>query len=291
MIQVKTIEKVSKTIAPRGINPGIMNRQQLRNYRLGVLIDADNASAQLIEPILNEVAKYGDINAKRIYGDWSSPRLNKWKEQLHGLGIQPIQQCSYVAHKNATDIALVIDAMDLLYGGKFDGICIISSDSDYTRLALRLREAGLFVYGFGRANTPISFQKACSLFTPTELFETHLKPGQSVETNDTKIKSEEPLAKQKDTKGKASAQKEVASNQELVNLLKSAYKSAPKSDGWVSISVFGSQIRKTAKNFEAKTYGFKQLGQLVKSLKIFEAQDIPSKKNSSSKVLHIKLKT
>jgi len=147
-----------------------MGERKLRDDRLAVLIDADNASANLIEPLLEEVAKYGTANVKRIYGDWTNNQLSGWKGKLHTYAIQPIQQYSYVSGKNATDSALIIDAMDLLYTGNFDGFCLVSSDSDFTRLACRLREAGLFVYGFGRKQTPISFQKACDKFTYTEIF-------------------------------------------------------------------------------------------------------------------------
>jgi hypothetical protein len=132
--------------------------------RLAVLIDAENASARLIEPLLSEVAKYGTANVKRIYGDWTTPNLASWKNSLNKFAIQPIQQFRYTVGKNATDSALIIDAMDLLHSGNVEGFCIVSSDSDFTRLACRIRESGLYVYGFGEQKTPEPFVRACDRF-------------------------------------------------------------------------------------------------------------------------------
>lgn len=138
-----------------------MRDAQFGSARLAVLIDADNANANMIEPLLKEIATYGTAHVKRIYGDWTNSQLSSWKSKLHKFAIQPIQQFSYTSGKNATDSALIIDAMDLLYTQNFDGFCIISSDSDFTRLASRLREAGLVVYGFGEKKTPKAFVSAC----------------------------------------------------------------------------------------------------------------------------------
>lgn len=137
---------------------------QFRADRLAVLIDADNASASIIEPLLKEIAKYGTANVKRIYGDWTSTQLSSWKDKLNKFAILPIQQFRYTTGKNSTDSSLIIDAMDLLYTQNFDGFCIISSDSDFTRLACRIRESGLSAYGFGEKKTPEPFVKACDKF-------------------------------------------------------------------------------------------------------------------------------
>lgn len=134
---------------------------QLKSDKLAVLIDADNATASIIEPLLKEVAKYGTAHVKRVYGDWTSTHLNSWQDKLNKYAIQPIQQFSYTSGKNSTDSSLIIDAMDLLYTSNFNGFCIVSSDSDFTRLACRIRESGLVVYGFGEKKTPEPFQKAC----------------------------------------------------------------------------------------------------------------------------------
>ncbi len=143
---------------------------QFRSDRLAVLIDADNASAKLIEPLLKEIAKYGTAHVKRIYGDWTNTQLSGWKDKLNKFAIQPMQQFRYSVGKNSTDSALIIDAMDLLYTQNFDGFCIVSSDSDFTRLASRIRESGLVVYGFGeKEKTPEAFISACDKFIYTEI--------------------------------------------------------------------------------------------------------------------------
>ena len=146
----------------------MQNNTQLKLDRLAVFIDADNATANIVEALLKEVAKYGTAHVKRVYGDWTSTHLNSWKDKLNRFVIQPIQQFSYTSGKNSTDSALIIDAMDLLYTNNFNGFCIVSSDSDFTRLACRIRESGLVVYGFGEKKTPELFQKACDKFTYTE---------------------------------------------------------------------------------------------------------------------------
>jgi len=137
--------------------------------KLAVLIDADNAQPSILDGLLSEIAKYGTANVKRIYGDWTLPQHKGWKEHLLQYSIQPIQQFGYTSGKNSTDSSLIIDAMDLLYTGKFDGFCIVSSDSDFTRLASRIREAGLIVYGFGERKTPKAFVSACDKFIFTEV--------------------------------------------------------------------------------------------------------------------------
>src|SRR5437879_3341460 len=144
-------------------------RSSSRIHRLAILIDADNASPRKIEALLKEVAKYGSANVKRIYGDWTTTKLSAWKDKLNQFALQPMQQFGYTKGKNSTDSALIIDAMDLLHTRNFDGFCIVSSDSDFTRLASRIREAGLVVYGFGEKKTPESFVKACDKFIYTEI--------------------------------------------------------------------------------------------------------------------------
>ncbi len=142
---------------------------EMESYNLAVLIDADNAQRSIADGLLAEIAKFGTANVKRIYGDWTSDRLKGWKQALNEHSIQPVQQFAYTTGKNATDSAMIIDAMDLLYTGNFDGFCIVSSDSDFTRLASRLRESGLVVYGFGEKKTPKAFVAACDKFIFTEV--------------------------------------------------------------------------------------------------------------------------
>ncbi|MDJ0731500.1 MAG: NYN domain-containing protein [Crocosphaera sp.] len=213
------------------------------NIRLAVLIDAENVSANIIEPLLQEVAKYGTANVKRIYGDWTSNQLNSWKGKLNKLALQPIQQFRYTTGKNATDSALIIDAMDLLYTGNFDGFCLVSSDSDFTRLASRIRESGLIVYGFGeKTKTPEAFVVACNKFIYTDIL-AHQKP---------------------------SGNQKITSNEKLLKLLKSAYESVVnEEEEWVHLGPFGSQLTKLSPSFDSRNYGYKKLSDLVQSVGLF----------------------
>ena len=186
------------------------------NDNLAVLIDADNAQASLIHELLAEVSRYGTASVKRAYGDWSTTHLKKWKEELHKMAIQPVQQFSYTAGKNATDSALIIDAMDLLHSGNLNGFCLVSSDSDFTPLATRIREAGLVVYGFGERKTPQPFVAACDKFIYSDI----LKP-----------------AKTKSAKGKSKTE-----SPEL--LMRAAVDAAAQDDGWAHLSVVGSMLLK-----------------------------------------------
>ncbi len=224
------------------------------NVRLAVLIDAENVSANIIEPLLQEVAKYGTANVKRIYGDWTSSQLNSWKGKVNKLALQPIQQFRYTTGKNATDSALIIDAMDLLYTDNFDGFCLVSSDSDFTRLASRIRESGLLVYGFGeKVKTPEAFVVACSKFIYTDI-----------------LAYKQPSGNQK-----------ITSNKQLLDLLKSAYESVADEEEWVHLGPFGSQLTKLSPSFDSRNYGYKKLSELVQSVGIFTI-----KKNQS----HIMIK-
>jgi len=248
-----------------------------RATRLAVLIDADNANANLVEPLLKEIAKYGTANVKRIYGDWTRPQLSSWKDKLHKFVIQPIQQFSYTSGKNATDSALIIDAMDLLYTSNFDGFCIVSSDSDFTKLACRIRESGLFVYGFGEKKTPEPFQKACDKFTYTEnLEEVEDKEGQKSELSS--------------TERKAQSSAKLKQNQKLVNLVKIAYDSITEEEGWASLGEIGIQLNKLDSSFDSRNYGYKKLGELIRAIDVFEINAIPHEKNPAVKALYIKLK-
>ena len=238
-------------------------------FRLAVLIDADNAKADLIETLLKEIAKYGVSHVKRIYGDWTDTRLNKWKERLNKFAIQPIQQFSYTTGKNATDSALIIDAMDLLYTKNFDGFCIVSSDSDFTRLASRIRESGLLVYGFGEKKTPEAFVSACDRFIYTEIL------GREQVENDLL----NDLASDKSTahiKGVLTSEKtsdiktEKLKNKELVNLFHDAYEAIAEEDGWAHLGPLGSQINKLSPSFDPRNYGYKKLSDLVKDINLFE---------------------
>jgi len=220
--------------------------------KLAVLIDADNAQPSIVEGLLAEIAKYGTANVKRIYGDWTGSQLRSWKEVLLLLSIQPIQQFRYTVGKNATDAAMIIDAMDLLYTNKFDGFCIVSSDSDFTKLASRIRESGLVVYGFGEKKTPEPFVSACDKFIYTEVLT-------SKEDDTLSIKRKSVNALKQDTK--------------LVNLLRNAVEASSDDSGWAHLAPMGSTIAKQAPEFDPRNYGYKKLGELVAATKLFQIEE------------------
>ena len=218
--------------------------------RLAVLIDADNASATRIKEILEEVAKYGTATVKRAYGDWTTQNLVGWKEHLHRHAIQPVQQFAYTKGKNSTDSAFIIDAMDLLYAGHLDGFCLISSDSDFTRLATRMREAGKVVYGMGERKTPEPFMAACDKFIFFEVL------GRPLEA--------------------AAARQQVEGLPDLKGLLVHAIIETSRDNGWASLSAVGSFINKNITSFDARNYGFTKLSELVRKqsfLEVKESQD------------------
>jgi uncharacterized LabA/DUF88 family protein len=222
-----------------------------QNAAIAVLIDADNANPSIVEGLLAEVAKFGSASVKRIYGDWTTPNLASWKSNLLEFSIQPIQQFRYTTGKNATDSAMIIDAMDLLYTGKFSGFCLVSSDSDFTRLASRIRESGLWVYGIGERKTPRAFVSACDRFIYTDVFvQSHNKVIDEVL---------EPHSSKK-----------LRSDTKLLNLVRSAINAASDDTGWAQLSPVGSYINKTANDFDPRNYGFSKLSELVKAIGLFE---------------------
>ena len=222
--------------------------------KLAVLIDADNAQPSIIEGLLAEIAKYGTASVKRIYGDWTAPHLKSWKDVLLLYSIQPIQQFRYTVGKNATDAAMIIDAMDLLYTNKFDGFCIVSSDSDFTKLASRIREAGLVVYGFGEKKTPEPFVSACDKFIYTEVLIVK-------EDDHLPITRKSTIELKQDTK--------------LVTLLRNAVEASSDESGWAHLAPVGSNIAKQAPDFDPRNYGYTKLGELVAATKLFEIEERP----------------
>ena len=217
-----------------------------------MLIDGDNAQASLLPEMLTEINKYGTAIIRRIYGDWTEPQMNSWKAALHTYAIQPIQQFRYTVGKNATDSTLIIDAMDILYTSDVNAFCIVSSDSDYTRLATRIREKNLFVVGIGRNNTARAFVNACDVFVFTE----NLQDNEvSVETPVQDDKSKPPVQVSKQVSSK--------SKKQLVKLFNTAFELAAQEDGWADLSAMGNSLRKTDPAFDPRTYGHKQLLKLV----------------------------
>jgi len=250
----------------------------IRTTRLAMLIDADNASVNLIEELLQEVAKYGTAHVKRIYGDWTNTRLNKWKEKLNQFAIQPMQQFAYTTGKNSTDSALIIDAMDLLYTQNFDGFCIVSSDSDFTRLASRIRESGLIVYGFGEKKTPEPFIKACDKFIYTEIL------GQIEELPDADSPTTNAKPAQTASSNLKAIGQKLKTNKDLIKLLNDAYEAISEEDEWVHLGAFGSQLTKLSPSFDSRNYSYKKLSDLIQATDIFEVK-------KDSKIIYIRLKT
>jgi hypothetical protein len=239
--------------------------------RLAVLIDADNAQSSITEGLLAEVAKYGTAHVKRAYGDWTSTNLKGWKEHLLAQSIQPIQQFAYTRGKNATDAAMVIDAMDLLYSGRFDGFCIVSSDSDFTRLAARLRESGLTVYGFGERKTPKPFVAACDKFIYIE----NLTFNVDADTDEA-IDGDAAAAAQADGGGsiatpvKRATAAQLKGDASLVNMLRNAVEADSDDDGWAPLSAVGAILTKQRPDFDSRNYGYAKLSDLVEATTLFE---------------------
>jgi uncharacterized LabA/DUF88 family protein len=220
--------------------------------KLAVLIDADNAQPGIVDALLVEIANYGTASVKRIYGDWTEPNLKGWKEILLQHSIQPMQQFAYTKGKNSTDSALIIDAMDLLYTGNFGGFCIVSSDSDFTRLASRIREAGLLVYGFGEQKTPSAFVSACDKFIFTEVL--RAKEDETI-----------PIVKRTST--------ELSQDTKLVTLFRNAVEAASDDSGWAHLGRVGANIAKQSPEFDSRNYGYGKLKDLVAAMKLFDSEE------------------
>lgn len=234
-----------------------------RPRHLAVLIDADNAPSAIIEGLLEEVAKYGVASVKRIYGDWTKPNLGGWKKVLLDYSIQPIQQFAYTSGKNATDSSLIIDAMDLLYTRRFDGFCLVSSDSDFTRLAARIREEGLTVYGFGEQKTPSPFVSACDKFIYTEILRADASPE-----GDAAPAAEQDRAAAASQAAPADAGKpspKPATPKVPVDFIAKVLDDISDEDGWVHLGALGSSVSKLRPAFDARLYGYRKLSDLMQA--------------------------
>jgi uncharacterized LabA/DUF88 family protein len=226
---------------------------EIKSDKIAVLIDAENAQPAIVDGLLVEIAKYGTAHVKRIYGDWTLPDLRGWKEVLLQYSIQPIQQFRYTMGKNATDSAMIIDAMDLLYTGNFDAFCIVSSDSDFTKLASRIREAGLIAYGFGEKKTPEAFVAACDKFIYTEVLR--------MKDDDDTIRI------------KKRSTSDLKQDSRLVMLLRNAVDAASDDEGWAHLAAVGSSIAKQSPEFDPRNYGYKKLKELVEAIRLFEIDE------------------
>ena len=250
-------------------------------HNLAMLIDGDNAQAALLSKMIVEAAKYGQVTVRRIYGDWTTTNMKSWKDILNFHAFQPIQQFRYTVGKNATDSAMIIDAMDILHSGAVDGFCLVSSDSDYTRLATRIRETGIFVMGIGEKKTPKPFVNACDVFVYTEnLVDQEKKaPRQSTrKTATTKRKAK--------TKTKAETENDIESDP--MPLLEQAFDMAVQEDGWARLDMMGSNLYQLDPGFDPRTYGHKQLSRLVGSLK--GAFEMRTQEIDGSTLLYVKMK-
>jgi uncharacterized LabA/DUF88 family protein len=236
---------------------------------IALLIDADNSPANKIEEIIDELAKYGVINIRRAYGNWKSPGLKSWEAVLHDYAIQPIQQFAYTKGKNATDSAMIIDAMDLLYTQKLDGFCLASSDSDFTPLVMRIRANGLKVFGFGEQKTPEPFVNACSKFLYLEHLGTQ-EPTPAASAKDIQAPQSEPSPQELSAKSKMSP-KELKGNARLMNLLRKAIEAEADDEGWAGLGAVGSHISKQT-SFDSRNYGYAKLSDLIKAIDLFEVR-------------------
>lgn len=249
----------------------VANETAVPAQAVAVLIDADNVSAEMVDPILQEAARFGRPTIRRVYGNWTGTELQMWKKILHEHALQPVQQFAYVPGKNATDTALIIDAMDLLHGGQAQVFCLVSSDSDYTRLAMRLRESGKTVVGMGRAQTPRSLVRACDRFIALDNI-ARSKPA----------REEKPAAGGRGGdggrgggggRGRGRGSPRGPPPPEAIELLREAVLDAEGADGWAELGTVGNVLYATAPDFDPRPYGFQQLGGLLGSLsKEFEVQ-------------------
>ena len=251
--------------------------------RLAVLIDADNAQAAVIEGLLAEIARFGEATVRRIYGDFTAPTSASWKKVLQRYAIKPVQQFAYTTGKNATDSTLIIDAMDLLYTRKFDGFCLVTSDSDFTGLAMRLREEGLTVLGFGEKKTPDAFRNACHKFLFTEV----LRPSTAEESVGLPQKVEN---EKKSAIPKAPPETTEPTQEFPKKFILTALEQSTDDAGWAQLGTFGSYLTKLQPDFDSRLYGYKKLSDLVKAktdLFVTEERQAPG---SNQKVLYLRAK-
>ncbi|HQV38886.1 MAG: NYN domain-containing protein [Flavobacteriales bacterium] len=226
--------------------------KKINDTTIALLIDGDNAAPRRLAPILEEVSKKGTITIRRIYGDWTTTGMSGWKDLLNANAIQPVQQFAYTKGKNSTDSALIIDAMDILHGGMVDAFCIVSSDSDYTRLATRLREAGLYVMGVGEKKTPDAFVQACERFIYVENLDVQDEPRAAAKKNGTRAKaSSAPLS----------------GNASLMKKLRKAFIVAKGEEDEASLSLVGQALRRLDPGFDPRSYGHGSLSSLINALK------------------------
>ncbi len=249
--------------------------------RLAVLIDADNAQAAVIESLLAEIARFGEATVRRIYGDFTAPTSSSWKKVLQRYAIKPVQQFAYTTGKNATDSTLIIDAMDLLYTRKFDGFCLITSDSDFTGLAMRLREEGLTVLGFGESKTPEAFRNACHKFVFTEV----LRPSAPAEQTGP---APEPRRKRKSAPPRKPHEAPEPTIEFPKTFVLTALDQSIDDSGWARLGTFGSYLTKLQPDFDSRLYGYKKLSDLVKARTDLFTTEERQAPGSNQKMLYLR---
>lgn len=251
-----------------------MTEEQLTPLRrkIAILIDGDNAQSSLLPQMLVEAGRHGQVTVRRIYGDWTTSNMNSWKETLNYHAFQPIQQFRYTIAKNATDSAMIIDAMDILHSGVVDGFCLVSSDSDYTRLATRIRETGIFVMGIGEKKTPKPFVNACDVFVYTENLVEEKKAAQQKRTQATRAKKT----------------KEEKEEPDPMPVLSQAFEMAVGEDGWAPLAGLGQALYQVDPGFDPRTYGHKQLSRMIASLK--ERFELRTQDVAGNSVMYVRMK-
>ncbi|MDB5246186.1 MAG: hypothetical protein JWQ40_580 [Segetibacter sp.] len=258
----------------------------IKDLRLAMLIDADNVPYSNIKEMLEEIAKYGTPTFKRIYADWTKPTVSGWKGVLLESAITPVQQYSYTSGKNATDSAMIIDAMDILYSGRVDGFCIVSSDSDFTRLAIRLREAGMKVFGIGQKKTPVPFISACDKFIYIEILKNDKEenvrplPKKSRSKKSATSKTAEPEIVEPVVNEPTAPEPIEKVSKEVVKLIADSINDLADEAGWTFLGDLGNLILKKQPDFDSRNYGYKKLVPLIKSLNQFEVDERATGKNN-----------
>jgi hypothetical protein len=241
-----------------------------KDYKMAVLIDGDNAQASLLNKMLAEIAKHGSVTIRRIYGDWTTSNMHSWKDALHLHAVQPIQQFRYTVGKNATDSALIIDAMDIMHRRLIEGFCIVSSDSDYTRLATRIREEGFFVMGIGQKKTPKSFVNACDLFIYTENLAPKRESKPRQERSHDRGRASSRKAEPQEQPQEQPQQQALYAGSDPMPLLREAYEMVVQENGWANLGPMGKALLQLDPGFDPRSFGQRQLSSLIKSLPDFE---------------------
>ncbi len=246
--------------------------------KIAVLIDAENAQYSVMGAVLSELSKHGHLAVKKAYGDWSSNHLKNWKQPLNELAITPVQQFSYTQGKNSSDAAMIIDAMDLLYTEQFDAFALVTSDSDFTKLASRLKENQIFVFGVGEEKTPTAFRNACDDFISTKILKNPEPEKEDVPTKGTK-KTDEKKTKQ-----------QLRRDTKLVNILRNAVIEYADEDGWTALGGCGSLIKRQQPDFDPRSHGYQTLSQLFEATDLFEIERRENPGNKASHTIYVKTK-